>query len=37
VTLIWGLDGPPPAIENAIGIAPLGHACLKRFDTYLGK
>src|SRR5579862_8559604 len=34
VTLICGLDGPPPA-ENAIAIAPLQHACLRGFDTPL--
>src|SRR5215467_15981433 len=26
VTLICARDGPPPAIEKAIGNAPLGHA-----------
>src|SRR5579863_272993 len=29
VTLICGPDGPPPAIEKDIEIAPLGHACLQ--------
>src|SRR5436189_6251172 len=33
VTLISGRDGPPPAIENAINLAPLGHACLRGLDT----
>src|SRR4051794_30982726 len=28
VTLICGLDTPPPAIEKAMSVAPLGHACL---------
>ena len=29
VTLICGPDGPLPGIEKAMGIAPLGHACLQ--------
>src|SRR2546429_9548917 len=33
VTLISGRDGPPPAIENAINLAPLGHAGLRGLDT----
>src|SRR5882762_3183440 len=36
VTLICGPDGPPPAIENAMEIAPLGHACLQH-QTPVGR
>src|SRR3989440_12012738 len=33
VTLISGRWGPRAAIENAINLAPLGHACLRGLDT----
>ena len=36
VTLICGLDGPPPAIEKAMSVAPLGTRVSAGSDTLSG-